>query len=796
MTLPVRSFANPLEPSFMKARPVWAPRLEREMNLTLGFHAFFELQDDENAILRITGCSVYRIFLNGKFLGYGPARGPHGYNRLDEWSLKDRCKPGANALAIEVAGYNANSYYHIKQLSFIQAEIVSASRVLAATDAENTDFTAHVIAQRIQKVQRYSLQRTFTEAYRLTPDYDKWRVEGIADPVLLVEFPQSHLLPRIAPYPAFDVLTPTHEIGNGTFRHNPTREVPPSHIVTETGKLFAGFPKDELEVMPHVEVQQFEFTALSHEKTPWTPGSEIRKNTFRTFQFVRNDAGFVKAMVSCNEPLKLYMVFDEVLTGASVSPTRYNCANVISFDLTEAGTYNLESFEPYQFKYIKIMAVGGDCMLEDLGLREYVNPATQKAVFYCPDPALNRIFEAARETFKQNAVDLFTDCAGRERAGWLCDSFFTSRVALDLCGNTDMERLFFQNYLLPEFFEGLPEGMLPMCYPADHNHGIFIPNWAMWFVIQLEEYLHRSGDQEMIDALRSRVLALLEFFKGYENSDGLLEKLPSWVFLEWSEANKLTQDVNYPSNMTYAEVLACAGRLYNLPELVARAGSIRETIRRQSYDGEYFVDNALRQPDGTLKLSGERTETCQYYAFFFRTATPQLYPELWARLRDDFGPQRKETGRYPEIHFSNAFIGNYLRLELLSREGLASQMLSETKGYFSGMEQATGTLWENDTPTASCSHGFASHVAHMYYRDILGIAKIDYLKRHISLRFTDVPLATCSGTIPIAGHSLTVSWTKGEKSFSYSCHTSGCFTVTADTSLLEECGYIINGKKQ
>ena len=50
-------------------------------------------------------------------------------------------------------------------------------------------------------------------------------------------------------------------------------------------------------------------------------------------------------------------------------------------------------------------------------------------------------------------------------------------------------------------FEFLPEGMLPMCYPADHNDGVFIPNWALWFVVQLEEYAQRNGDRDMVDAV-------------------------------------------------------------------------------------------------------------------------------------------------------------------------------------------------------------------------------------------------------------------------------------------------------
>ncbi len=200
-----------------------------------------------------------------------------------------------------------------------------------------------------------------------------------------------------------------------------------------------------------------------------------------------------------------------------------------------------------------------------------MNPDAARATFAASDQRFNRIFEAARETFRQNATDVFMDCPSRERAGWLCDSFFTARVAADLCGDTSVEKNFLENFQRPEKFEHLPDGMIPMCYPSDHYNGQFIPNWAMWFVVQLEEFAARGGDRATIDALRPKVLKLLDYLGGFENSDGLLEKLPSWVFVEWSEANKFVQDVNYPSNMLYAAVLAAAGRIYNKPALLDQA---------------------------------------------------------------------------------------------------------------------------------------------------------------------------------------------------------------------------------
>ena len=331
---------------------------------------------------------------------------------------------------------------------------------------------------------------------------------------------------------------------------------------------------------------------------------------------------------------------------------------------------------------------------------------------------------------------------------------------MDFTGNAKEEKLFLQNFLLPEKFPDIPDGMLPQCYPADFPDHSMIPNWAMWFVLEFDEYFARTGDRELVDAFRPRVMKLMDFFWKCRNEDGLLEKLPNTVFVEWSRSNALVKDVNYPTNMTWAYLLEVVARLYGVPAYAEEAEKVREIVRRQSWNGTFFVDRALRQKDGSLKPDTEATETCQYYAFFFGTATPESHPGLWKRLVEDFGPKRKQDNKWPAVAFSNAFIGNYLRFECLSKAGLSAQILDEAKGYFSFMAERTGTLWEHDAPTASCSHGFASHIAHVLYRDVLGVKSIDRVKKHVALHFADVPISSCSGEIPIGDDTLKVSWTR------------------------------------
>lgn len=481
----------------------------------------------------------------------------------------------------------------------------------------------------------------------------------------------------------------------------------------------------------------------------------IEKNLYK---FATNSSGFLRAKVKATKPTKLTLRFDEILgEDGRVMERRLKWKPYIIYDL-QAGEYELETFEPYTMQYVEVFAETGAVVVKEISMRDYCNSDCHRAKFESSNKDLNFIFEAARETYRQNAIDIYMDCPSRERAGWLCDSYFTGRVEFILSGKSRIERNFIENFLLPKEFKDIDKGMLPMCYPADHWNHNYIPNWAMWFVLELEEYLERTGDRATIDFARTRIYELVEFFKPYLNEEGLLEKLPKWVFVEWSFANKLVQDVSYPSNMLYAQMLDAVSRLYDDKALAAQAANVRKEILKQSFDGEYFVDNAVRNAQGKLELSGQHTEVCQYYAFLFGVATPESHPALWKRLRDEVVPGRVEKGICPDLHPINAFIGSYLRLELLSKYGLSKQILNESIATYKAMADCTGTLWESLRSKASCNHGFASHLTNVLYRDVLGVYEVLPCERKIRLRFVDSGLEWCKGVVPIGDDQLEVEW--------------------------------------
>lgn len=770
------------ENSFLSARPVWPAGQDTAMNLTVGFRAEFEAPTRERTVFRLAASSLYRFFINGEFAGHGPARGPHGHFRIDEWDITGRLRPGRNIIAVEVTGYNINSYYLLDQPAFLQAEAVNAGRVLVSTGGGEKAFEAAVLPGRVREVQRYSFQRTFSEYYRLNPDHIRWRNDlsvalDMQPPAVL---PDKQLLPRRVPIPDFQLRRPVSVVSTGTFSagHTPD-QLWMDRALTQVGTQIKGFRREELDVEPSVEMQGVKTVRNEPVGSLYSPDSPLGSDAgeFLILDYGTNLTGFIGVKLRCRSKTRLFFAFDEILVDGDVDFKRLDCVNLAGWEL-EPGDYAIETLEPYTLRYLKLMVMEGGIEASGAYLREYANPEASRAHFASSDPRLSVLFEAARQTFRQNAVDIFMDCPSRERAGWLCDSYFIGRAATTFCGNTVVEKNFLENFVIPDSVPKIPRGMLPMCYPANSHNGAFIPNWAMWFVLQLEEYAARSGDTAMLEAARGKVTGLIEYLRGYRNADGLLEKLPSWVFVEWSEANEFVQDVNYPSNMLYAAALAVAARMYGIDEYAREAEIVRRAVCGQSFDGTFFVDNAVRGEDGILKPTRNRTETCQYYAFYLETATPRSHPELWKRMVEEFGPRREKTGAWPEVYQSRPFIGNVLRLEALSRQGLAAQALEESRDYLLYMAEITGTLWEMQDVRASCNHGFASHTAHFLVRDVLGLKEVDTVNRGITLQLSDPGIDWCEGRIPSPDGDIFVRWWKEKGDILYRAQVPAGYGLT------------------
>jgi len=614
---------------------------------------------------------IYNIYFDGKFIGYGPERTANGYTRAREFSVK-----GVRTIEVRAYALGAFCYSIDTQPPHFAAELFRNGKTVYTS----RDFRAFTVPEKLDNTTRYSIQRTFVEFY----DFRNTGAREIE--IYPVDAPT--VLPGVGDVAEYRSL-PLTLIGEGDY---------------------SGFEKI---VTPRWEAapNEGDLTVNEHFLDDAARGG-YREMLFR---LPSQRTGFIKLDIDAEEDTKIFVLFEERLDpdGGWSTFRRSDCNEIVGLTVPN-GELSFQSFEPYTMQFMKIIYKGKlKSIVPSLTLFE--NDRSDK-VTISGDTRLVKIFEAARSTFRQNAVDIYMDCPGRERAGWLCDSYFTSQAELFFTGRSDIERCFCENFIIAKTPE-LPENMLPMCFPGEHV--TFIPNWAMWFVIELGEYLERTGDRELVDRAREKIYGLTRYFEKFRNSDGLLEDLDGWIFVEWSISNdkEYVSGVNYPSNMLYAKMLRTVADLFSDKELLRQAEDVQAKILEQSWNGEFFADNATRDEGGALiRRDDHVSETCQYYALFTGVKTDESFKE---KMTKEFGPLRPKEN-YPKIGRSNMFIGNYLRFFWLASRGEYSRILDECLEYLEVMADTTGTLWEGDASGASCNHGFASVVGMLIARCTVG----------------------------------------------------------------------------
>ena len=686
--------------------PYWIDD-RKKMNQTLGFYIRLKALPSDTRI-EIAASNVYRLFIDGELFGYGPARGAHGYSRADSYCLESYSQKDID-LVVEVYSANINSYYTVNEPPFFAARIFTANdRELASTGS----FRAFDLDDRVSRVQRFSFQRTFVESYRMRACRTNfYRGDLTIFPELKVGPVSSNILiNRNVPYPNFGEHSVEMQVDFGKVSVDPQAEIWKDRAIIDINENFLGYKYEELEDRLSDDACSFVY-----EKNMDVPNTLEAENTFtsgtyKTYKFKNTITGFVRLRLKVEKNATIYLVWDEILgEDGSLDFKRNATSNVSKYVLTGAGNYDLLAFEPVSVQYLRVLVLDGELKLEGLSILDYENSDVSSFVFSHEDRDLEKIVHAAVRTLAQNAVDVLTDCPSRERAGWLCDSYFSGKAEKVFTGKNLVEKNFLENYMMAPQLKELPKGMIPMCYPADHYDGVYIPNWSMWYVLELVNYFKSSGDKELILKSREKVYGLIDYFKQYLNEDGLLENLSSWIFIEWSKCNdpSHTKGVNYPSNMLYSAMLEAVHELYGDKELYEQGQRIKAQIIEQSYNGEFFEDNRIRE-DGVLTLQGHLTETCQYYAFYFDLASKEEFPELFTKMVEKFGPARDDKQVYPGVARSNAIVGNYLRLEILLRHGYYNKVIDECKAFFTKMADTTGTLWEHDYVYASLNHGFAS----------------------------------------------------------------------------------------
>lgn len=687
---------------------VWAEGQKNQMNRAFAF--VLDLGKKQMGEICLSAASCYKVIADGKLMGFGPNRTAHGYARAAVYPFN------AQYITVEVQSHFVPNFCWVKREPFFACVLKTES----GKEYFAEDFNCFALSDRVQKVRRYSFQRGFCETYINEKDRTALyfcKPQNAFPRVKTEKAELPHLLPSETLNPALSEIFAEKVIDSGYCKTSPEIAVYVDRTETLIGTVIEGFQRGEWQDFSTDEISRI--TYLS--------GAKSGDYAYETLDFSRIVTGIVEVEIIAGNAGEVFFAFDEILSDEklkTIKPFRGDTANVFKWTVKKAGVYNLSAFEPYAFRYANVITSAG--VKANVKVRAYENPEAGKMLFECDDKKIEQIMEAARHTFAHNAVDLLTDCPSRERAGWLSDSFFSSMAERVFTGDNKVERAFLQNYILADK-SGHPKGMIPRCYPADYyEEDGFIPNWSLWYILEIYKYFTQYGYDETVEKSRANVEGILNYFVDFENEFGVLEDLKGWIFVEWSSANNSdhVNGINVPSNACYYASLLAAAKVYGIKGLKEKAEKVKDYLLKNAYVDGFFVDNLIRNEKGDIIPTENYTETCQYYMFFFKCADKHTHKELFDKMLNEYGKSDSSaSGGNPvkkQLTPSNMIYGVYMRLELLMREQKRVELLNECVRYFYDMTQKTGTLWENNTASASCDHGFASYVSRFIIYALFG----------------------------------------------------------------------------
>jgi len=694
--------------------------------------------------LAISADAMYRLHVNGQLVTQGPARSMPDCATVDELDVARWLKPGKNVVAVEVvarssaswdAGYicQAQALFFSIDLSQCPGAKESGWRCL---EPRAYDDDAPILGHRGVPVEVFDA-RKLDPAWQL-PSFDDsgWGeardLGGAGTP------PRSHMEARDVPMPEVKQVNAEQIIGF---------ERGGGDLGAKTGDMLTKLPSNDSIIRMQNESR---LPAVEPVSATWPiqlPGN----NHDVTVDFGLPYVGFLGIDVEGEEGAVLDVAWHEVQwPDGSVRP----CLNLpmrqmFSYTL-RAGRQRFFLMAPHTARFVRVVNRSNrPVKLHAVPLYTYVAPRPT-ATFLSSDPMLNRVFEAARHTANNCAIDLFMDCPERERNGWFHDGYWTSFTYTLLSGDASVLRRMCR--MGSQSFTPAGNAEIISEFVPHYSGTEIIPGHSLFWLLQAKLDSELSGDNDYAPQVEEGIHRFLKNMGTFENQEGLLENVPGWNWLDWS---KIRMDGTVVSlNALYSRVLDAAADMTGKAEYRSKAKAIRETLCRLC-PGTIFPDCLLRKGD-ELEPSPEQAEGTQYFALWCGVPGEERSKALWQALRD--GSSLSAPGTYTYMQ----------RLHYAALHGDIDALVRDVrKVYGKQVDSGPGTLWEAldgcdnapGVPGCSYSQGVASGVAVSLVQGVLGIQPIEGYRYVKIVPGVAGGVRWCRGTLPAKLGTIGVTWT-------------------------------------
>jgi hypothetical protein len=790
MSMTIMTAATPRPggyPGHWTGRFIWDGGESTPFHAFRMFRKFFDLTAaPAEAALHITAADRYVLYVNGVYLGHGPARsvGPQ-WMSYDSHDVTPYLRAGRNTIAVLAYFHGCRNSWSANQRAGLFAQLewrcagggpqvlgTDATWLWRAMDGYSRDVgLINIYIGYVNEV----LDGNLDPAGWMAPDFDD---SGWAPAVpVLSKGPISQrscwrlLEPRVTPLLRERAVSPVRIIRAGEVRELPADAFGSSQV------------PERLDGEPHEELQ---FASVEHPELLVAGGHALLASAVPSSA---SEARSALLILDFGKPVLGRPVFEfDAPAGAVI-----DIACVHQLHQARAGTLEQASrigdryvaregrqtWQPFFVRLVRYLQVvvrnaPSGVRFHRIGVDAVEYPCGRRGAFACSDPVLTKLWEAGVNTVYLHMEDTMTLDVVRERVAYLlCGEIEQVHLAA-WAGFGDLDITFqgFRQTTRSQLQDGLLAFFIGSCSlsslgckdsprdPVSGANPTTIPNYSFFYAGAVWRYYLRSARPGFLAEHYPALVRIAEWCERQVDDTGLLYNMADWVWFDWMK-NDL-RGASTAINALYAQMLTDMTQIADaleLPRDVARWRERAETVRAQLRDTHW---NAARGLFADCVVDGAQsevyTELANALTILYGVASPSQTAAVLRNLLDPAG----DIPRVSPLYF------HYVLEGLIEAGAAAEAYAYMSRRYAPLMAGDDCPMMPEAWPEQTCSgasastiHGGSAGVVWTLTEHVLGIRPV--APGYTSVVFDPRPgnLDWAKGVVPTPQGDIHVEWRRG-----------------------------------
>lgn len=527
----------------------------------------------------ITADQSYMLFVNGKHVGRGPARGYQSSWPYDQYDLAGHLRVGHNWISIRAYNAGVGTYGYIHQSA---AGVIAAGRIGGVDVGTASGYLMRLDPSHRVDVARTSWQTNFQEHVDLGLDDQSW-ISSARPPrpgdagwatagggKAFGTMPWHALEPRGLPALTRNVIPYRRVVcaadGPCDKDHASVSNLGDA-LAAELGSLAW-----RAEQQGRVGGERFDLTLPPCRKGRLHAAVlDLGQPSVGTL-IVRGLGG------RAGDCLDFY--FTEIADAGGPLLTRPDtgCGAAMALRLKlPGGKFSFEAHHLMGHRHLVVVSrqTAGPLKLS-LSLRESIYPLEVRGRLETSDATLNDIYRICVRTQRVCSLDGYVDTPWREQAQWWGDARVQARNTFFLSDDRRLLERGIRNIAAQEVPNGLTYGHAPTT-----AHHCVLPDFSLIWLLTIWDAYWQSGDTEVFIRQWPRIRRLLAYFGGEaRHATGLLRADERyWLFLDWSDVQK--DGVPAMLNLWYAIALKALAQMAEAAGMPSEARQLRRQDSQQ-----------------------------------------------------------------------------------------------------------------------------------------------------------------------------------------------------------------------